>query len=267
MDFKANLLQKIQIDRLAARVIASVSAGPDSTTRIDKAAMRTLLEMAGWKVRRERDLELYLPPDDRAGTVLVLDNDLPLYRTTVADVALRKSPTVKEMVSIRNVIRILNDGDVVIGKKAATVAGFQAAAIAKLDLRYDADDIAAIALDGAASLESRYAEGVLEALELLAELLGYVPPPRVLASDHHYILGHLASQGGALRYGPLVVFSRIHNRLGFIDRPLDPADEADAGYFQQVLQGRAKVAAEGPAAFKALAAAVPPSGAKDAPPA
>jgi hypothetical protein len=257
MGFKENLLQKMRIDRLAAGIVASVSAGADSSVRIDKPAMRQLLEMAGWRMHRERDLELYLPPEGRdEGTVLVLDNDLPLYRTTVADVALRKSPTVKEMVNFRNIRRILNDTDVVIGKKADTVAKFQAAAIAGLDLAYTAEDVSAIAYDGAAALESRYADGVIEALDLLAELLGCVPPPQAFASPHHYIFGRLVRENGTVRYGPLVVFSRVHSRLWFVDRPLNAADRDDAAYFQQVLQGKARVAAEGLDAFKALAAAV-----------
>ena len=48
--------------------------------------------------------------------VLVFDNELALYHSTVDDVALRKSPEWKEMVSIRNVRRILNDQDVVVSK-------------------------------------------------------------------------------------------------------------------------------------------------------
>ena len=48
--------------------------------------------------------------------VLVFDNELALYHSTVDDVALRKSPEWKEMVSIRTVRRILNDQDVVVSK-------------------------------------------------------------------------------------------------------------------------------------------------------
>lgn len=260
MGFKENLKRKIDIDRLAVRVIESVSGGADSTRRIDKPAMRQLLEAAGWRVHHERDLELYLPPEGEDETVLVLDNDLPLYRTTVADVALRKSPTVKEMVSIRNIRRILNDGDVVVSKKAATVDRFRGAAVAHLDLSYTAEDVSAIAYDGAASLESRYPEGVIEALDLLAELLGWQPPPAVFASPHHHIYGRLERRDGGVFYGPLAVFSRVHNRLWFVDRPLNAADEADTAYFGQVLQAKARVAAEDVEAFKALAAAVPAPG-------
>jgi hypothetical protein len=260
MGFKENLKRKIDIDRLAAKVIESVSGGADSARRIDKPAMRQLLEMANWHVRQERDLELYLPPDGEEGIVLVLDNDLPLYRTTVADVALRKSPTVKEMVNLRNIRRILNDADVVFSKKAPSVDRFRAAAIARLDLSYTAEDVSAIAFDGAASLDSRYPEGVIEALDLLAELLGWQPPPTVFASPHHHIYGRLERRDSGTRYGPLAVFSRVHNRLWYVDRPLNTSDEDDKAYFQHVLQAKARVAAEDLDAFKAMAAAVPAPG-------
>ncbi|MEE4607456.1 MAG: hypothetical protein V2L15_01085 [Desulfobacteraceae bacterium] len=260
MGFKENLKRKIDIDRLAARVVESVSGGADSSRRIDKPAMRQLLEATGWRLHPERDLELYLPPEGEADLVLVLDNDLPLYRTTVDDVALRKSPTVKEMVSIRNIRRILNDGDVVVSKKAATVDRFRSGAVARLDLNYTAEDVSAIAFDGAASLESRYPEGVSEALELLTEMLAWQPPPAVFASPHHQVYGRLERRDGGVYYGPLAVFSRVHNRLWFVDRPLNAADEADTTYFGQVLQAKARVAAEDLEAFKALAAAVPAPG-------
>jgi len=59
MGFKENLLQKMRIDRLAAGIVASVSAGADSTVRIDKPAMRQMLEMAGWRtVNTSRALSL-----------------------------------------------------------------------------------------------------------------------------------------------------------------------------------------------------------------
>jgi len=41
-----------------------------------------------------RDLDLYVADTGTAvQKILVLDNELPIYRTTVADVAMRKSPT------------------------------------------------------------------------------------------------------------------------------------------------------------------------------
>ena len=218
--------------------------------------MRRLLDLAGWQVRRERDLELYLPPDAPESAVLVLDNDLPWYRTTVEDVVLRKSPLIKEMISFRNIRRILNDADVVVRKKADTVAAIQAAAITGLDLSHSPEDIAAMALDGAASLESRYAEGVTEALELFAEILGYTTPPVPFTAAHHHLRGRVAKTEGGTRCGPMTLYSLAYNHLSYIDRSLSAADDADVSYFEQIVQNKARAAADGIAVFKALEAAV-----------
>jgi len=107
MSFKENLLKKIRIDKLADQIISTI--GPiDSEKKVDKQAMRTLIEMAPYEMRKERDLELYIKkngPEEKK-RILVLDNDLSIYHTNMEDVALRKSPTVKEMVSIKNIIKI-----------------------------------------------------------------------------------------------------------------------------------------------------------------
>ena len=112
MSFKENLLKKIQIDRLADRVSASLKPREDGVVKVDKSAMQQLLEMASYRHLHERDLDLYISPDTTR--ILVLDNELARYATSVEDVALRKSPTLKEMLSIRNAIKILNDSDVVV---------------------------------------------------------------------------------------------------------------------------------------------------------
>ena len=81
------------------------------------------------------------------------------------------------MVSIRKIIKILNDKDVVVSRREESVQSVQQACLATVDLSFTADDIADIGRQGFASLESNYAEGVLESLAMFAELLGYQPPP------------------------------------------------------------------------------------------
>ena len=117
MSFKENLLKKIKIDKMARQAIASI--GPvDSGRKIDKKIMRELLEMTGYTYKRKRDLDLYIEDIGAEKTrILVLDNDLAIYNTSVYDVAMRKSPTVKEMMNPFNVVKILKDTDVVISKK------------------------------------------------------------------------------------------------------------------------------------------------------
>jgi hypothetical protein len=84
MSFRENLLKKIEIDRLARRVTASMGP-PESGQRIDRDLARRLLGIAGYQVLHLRDLELYLIPPDPP-EVLVLDNDFPIYTTTPEDV-------------------------------------------------------------------------------------------------------------------------------------------------------------------------------------
>ena len=136
MPFKENLLQKIKINRLSSKVIQSI--GPvESGLKIDKDAMRSLLEMGPYKYKKERDLDLYMNEiDDAQSDILVLDNELPIYRTTVEDVAIRKSPYTKEMLSIRNIIKILKDSDVKLSRKEESVKIVQKKCNELLNLNY-----------------------------------------------------------------------------------------------------------------------------------
>lgn len=234
MSFKENLLKKINIRQLSIKVIESMGP-PDSGRKIDKPAMRALLEMSAYRPQKERDLDLYVKgPADSKTDIIVLDNELGLYHTTVTDVALRKSPTVKEMVRIRNAIKILNDKDVLVCKKQVTVEGLQKELIDSLNLDFGAADIEAIVKDGVDSLDNHYSEGVVECLMLLAELLSYQPPPKAFAISHHTILGAMDhAPGGEARYGPMVVYHRMQNTLRLIDRRIGAYAKAEIEEFRK----------------------------------
>jgi hypothetical protein len=246
MSFKANLLKKIQIDALAKQVIASFGP-PDSGMRIDKDAMRSLLEISIYTHQKMRDLDLYVADSEgEQKKILVLDNELPIYLTTVEDVVLRKSPNVKEMVSIRNMIKILKDSDVKISTKGESVKTVQKECIELLDLSYNEADIEEISKDGKASLESGYAEGISESLILFSELLGYQPPPKAYRIRHYEISGAMAEKkAGEILYGPIVIFSRIDNSLKLIEASISSFDKEKLDYFQQVAAGKEKADIEG----------------------
>ena len=53
MSFKENLLNKMKINRLARKVLTSFGP-PESGSKIDKEAMRSLLEMSPYRYHRER---------------------------------------------------------------------------------------------------------------------------------------------------------------------------------------------------------------------
>jgi hypothetical protein len=257
MSFKENLLTKIKIDRLAAKVTASI--GPEgSASKVDKDAMRSLLEMSPYHYQKVRDLDLYVHTiDQEKKKIFVLDNELPIYETTVADVAMRKSPLIKEMASIRNMIKILKDADVKISRKAESVKAIQAECIEHLDLTFSETDIDQIAKDGKASLERDYPDGVAECLELFAELLDYKPAPKAFQLSRHLIIGQLSPQaGGAVLYGPIVVYNLIQGSLKLIEEQISSLDKPKIEIFQQIAVGKQKVAVEGAAVFERLKKAV-----------
>jgi hypothetical protein len=253
MSFKKNLLQKINIDKMAKQVIASIGP-PESGRKVDKKTMRSLLEMASYTYRRKRDLDLFIEDVDAEKTrILVLDNDLAIYNTTVYDVAMRKTPTVKEMMNPFNVIKILKDTDVVISKKEESVKTIQKECIDRLDLSYDESDLDEIAKDGTASLEREYADGVIESIDLFAEILGYSAPPKPFRIAHHKIVGALTQkQTGEIQFGPMVLYSIIHNALKLIETQTGSFDKERLEFIQKVASGKEPASSEGPLVFEYL---------------
>lgn len=253
MSFKDNLLTKIKINKLANKVIASI--GPaESGRKVDKDAMRNLLEMSPYQYQKVRDLDLYVEEIDQdPKKIFVLDNELPIYKTTIEDVAMRKSPLIKEMVKIRNIIKILKDSDVKLSRKEESVKAIQDDCIDQLDLSFNESDIDEIAKDGQASLERDYSDGVIECLELFAELLDYQPAPKAFQLSRHKIIGEIASRaGGEVLYGPMIIYSLIHGTLKLIEDRISSFDKSKIEIIQQVAAGKQKAALEGPDVFEYL---------------
>lgn len=257
MSFRQNLLKKIEIDKLANEVLKSIGP-PGSERKIDREAMKRLLEMGPYRYQRQRDLDLFVQEvDGGRGKILVLDSELPIYDTTIEDVAMRKSPYIKEMVSIRNAIKILKDSDVKISTREDSVRNIQKECIDLLDLGFNESDIQEIAEDGAKSLARDYADGVIECLTLFTELLGYAPPPKVFKIRHHDITGASEiRESGEVLYGPLVVYSLIENEIKLIDERIGSFDKKKIEYFQSIVSGNRKASKAGADVFDYLRKAV-----------
>lgn len=253
MSFKENLLTKLKIDHWADKVIASI-APVESGSKVDKDAMRSLLEISPYQHQKVRDLDLYVAGIDQAQKkIFVLDNELPIYQTTIDDVVMRKSPLIKEMVKIRNIIKILKDTDVKLSRKDESVKAIQKECIDQLDLSFTESDIDAIARDGQVSLERDYADGVIECLDLFAELLDYQPAPKAFQLGRHKIMGALTPRdGGEALYGPMTIYSLIHGTLKLIDEQISSFDKTKIELVQQVAAGKQKAAVEGPDVFEYL---------------
>ena len=230
----------------------------DSGKRTDIDAVRELLELSPYKPHTVRDLELYIPAvDGDIYPIIVLGNDLPMYKASTDDIAMRRSPTLKEMISIRNAIKILNDSDVLVSKGPDTVATIQDACLGSLDLQFDQSDLAAIADDGKASLENAYQEGVIECLSLFAELLGFEPAPKKLSQAHYYIIGKPQRISGRMvRFGPVVLYAKIRNQLKLVDDAIALKDPDKVEHLQKVAEGHAPASVEGGQVFKQLSQSV-----------
>jgi hypothetical protein len=257
MAFKENLLQKIRIDQLAGQILASI--GPEGTeAKLDKNAMRQLLALSPYAHRRERDLDLYVQDTDApVPKILVLDNELPIYRTTVADVVMRKSPEIGEMVSLRNIVKILRDSDVKVSRKTESLKAVQAECIARLDLSFGAEDVNDIRRDGIASLESNYADGVNESLLLFAELLGYRPPPKPFSVPHCTIYAAVyRKDSGEVVVGPAVIFNLMRNDLKLIEEQFGALEKEKVERFHAIAAGKEKTGVQGAVVFEHLQKAV-----------
>lgn len=253
MSFRENIQKKIRVNLLAQKVSQSLIPKGD-VHRVDKESMTELLETAGYRLIEIRDLKLYAPENEEVPTeIIVLDNGLATYRTDIEDVAMRKSPTLKEMVSIRNVIKILKDDDVVIGRKGETVERVRNSCLAGLDLSFTESDLEALRLDGAASLEGGYADGVIEAVEIFSELLGYQSPPKAFKLRHFTVTGEISKHtADEIVYGPVVMFDMIHKTLKMIDTPINTSDEEKVEYYRMVADDKKQAPLEGIDVFKHL---------------
>ena len=145
------------------------------------------------------------------------------------------------------------DDDVVVSKKAETVAAVQKECIDALDLSFTKEDLDGIRLDGAASLEGGYPDGVVESMEIFAEMLGYRPPPKAFHLRHCIVKGALSQKaGGETVYGPVVIFSQIRNTLKLIDTPMSSLDKEKIDFFRQVSDDKIKAPVEDIDVFKYL---------------
>ena len=253
MSFKENLLKKIKIDRMSKIVLNSIGS-IDSGRKIDKETMRELLEMSPYKFRQERDLDLYIKEvDNDIDKILVLDNDLSIYKTTLEDVVMRKSPIIKEMISIRNAIKILNDKDVVISKKGESLRTVQNELIEMIDLSFNKSDIEEIEKDGLDALEKLDADGVSECLSMFAELLGYRSPPKAMKIINHSVMGSLTKkESGEVMFGPVVIYSITNNYLKLIDEQIGSLDKEKIELMHNIAVGKEAAPLEGPLVFQYL---------------
>lgn len=257
MSFKENLLRKIELERLASQVIASCGT-EQSRHPVDKDAMRGLVELSPYQYQRERDLDLYVKPvEGELKLILVLDNELPIFRSTVKDVVTRRSPRTLEMWNFRTVRNILVDSDIKMSTREESVETVLRDAVAQLDLTYTDTDIENLAREGMAWLAGSDTGGVGKSLTLFAALLGYGKPPKYFGLDNTISYGISESgEDNDVVFGPLVLYRPGDNTLIWIDQSFSRSDREQMEFLRSVAVGELSVPMTGDAVFQKLQANV-----------
>jgi len=227
------------IDSLTRTASKSVGA-PGVHRKVDKETIRKLLSLSPFIFEKRRDLDLYFRElEPGLGEILVLDNELPLYgKTTLDDVTMRRSPELKEMVNIRNVIKILKDSDILMCKGREALRYVQDRALELLDLRYEPKDIEEMADEGLEAVARADSEAVMEALDLFVEILGYEPvPAEVLVNDYIMFGACQKDERGKDLWGPIVMYNDRTNTIRGIKRPMASDDSVERDMIARVALG------------------------------
>ncbi|RJR43338.1 MAG: hypothetical protein C4576_14675 [Desulfobacteraceae bacterium] len=254
MSFKDNLKSKINLDRVFHRLVSSIKEPPGKRW-VDMTLTRELLSNTDFAYRKVRNLDLYiLPREGEVMEVLVLDNELPIYHTTVDDVALRKSPYWQQMFSIRNIRKIMNDHDVVVSKGKDTLERLHNYALARLDLTYNKDDLALLLEEARHGLEQESIERIQESFDLFFELLDFQPVSLgPLAPDLLIFAGPSPGSGAVPAFEHFILFNEKSLSLGLKRGAFSPEDDSDLAWIMQYAVGKKTADLQGIAVFEFLA--------------
>jgi hypothetical protein len=254
MSFKENLKAKIKADRLFGKLV-STTKEPPAKWWVDKVLTQELLEMTDLEHKKFRDLQLYIHPlESETMEVLVLDNELPIYHTTVADVALRKSPYWQQMFSIRNIRKIMNDQDVVVSKGKESLKRLHANALALLDLTYERDDLAVLLEDARQGLEQKSIEQIQESFDLFFELVAFqAVSVGVLERDLQIFARPKINGGDVQTFEHLILFDEKALSLGLKKGTFSPQSDSDLAWVMQYARGEKTADLQGKDVFEFLA--------------
>ncbi len=221
---------------------------------MDKGLAGELLNMAGFKKKKVRDLGLYvLPQEDEIMEIAVLGNDLTIYRTTLDDIAMRKSPYWQEVFSIRNIKKILNDKDVIISRSRESLERLYADALALLNITYTKDDILLLLEDARSGLEQKSTAQIQESLDLFVALLDYKPVSfGGLTQDLHLYAGIKFNGGTVPTYKPTILFDEKKLYLGMKKDAYRSRSEGDLAWFIKHTMKKEEADLKGEDVFKYL---------------
>jgi hypothetical protein len=254
MSFKENLKTKIKLDRLLQKLVSTIREPPGQRW-LDKVLTQELLDMTDLEQQKVRDLQLYVRPlDGEIMEVVVFDNELAIYHTTVADVALRRSPNWQEMFSIKNIKKIMNDHDVIISKGKESLKRLHANALARLDLTYTRDDMALLLEDVRQALEQKSLAQIEESFDLFFGLLDFEPVSLGVEERDLQIFGRPKGNGSAApAFENLILFDEKTLLLGLKKGPFSKQSDLDIAWVMQYARGEKIADLQGIDVFEFLA--------------
>jgi hypothetical protein len=231
MSFKENLKAKIRLDRLFRQLVSTIKEPPGKWW-LDKVLTQQLLDMTDLEYKKFRDLQLYIRPlEGEIKEVLVFDNELPIYHTTVADVALRKSPHWQEMFSLRNIRKIMNHHDVLVSKGKESLKRLHANALALLDLTYTRADLEMLVEDARRGLEQKSIAPIRESLDLFFALLDF--QEMFLGGPEQNLqifAGPKLNDGAFTAFEHLILFDEETLSLGLKKGAFSPQNDSDLAW-------------------------------------
>jgi hypothetical protein len=254
LSFKENLKAKIKLDRLFQSLVSTMRE-PPGRRWLDKVLTQELLAMTDFEHKKVRDLHLYIRPlEGEIMEVAVLDNELPIYHTTVADVTLRKSPYWQQMFSIRNVKKIMNDQDVIASKGKESLKRLHDNALALLDLTYTRDDLALLLEDARRGVEQKSIARIQESLDLFVKLLDFEPLSLELLEPGFQSFARPKVNGGVVpAFEHLILFDEENLSLGLKKGTFSPQSDSDLGWVMQCARGEETADLQGIDVFEFLA--------------
>ncbi|MBN1864136.1 MAG: hypothetical protein JW808_04485 [Victivallales bacterium] len=253
MSFKENVKAKINLDRLLQKLVSTIREPPGKWW-LDKVLTQELLDMTDFEHKKFRDLHLYVRPlEGEIMEVLVFDNELAIYHTTVADIALRKSPSWQEMFSIRNIKKIMNHHDVLVSKGKESLKRLHANAMALLDLTYTGDDLALLLEDARRGLENKSIAQIQESFALFFNLLDFqLVSLDLLHQDLQVFARPKSNAGDVPTFDPLILFDEQNLALSLKKGAFSPQNDLDLAWVMQYARGEERTDLQGIAVFEFL---------------
>ena len=254
MSFKLNLKTKIKLDNLLEKLLSTIRDKPGRHW-LDKGLVRELLGRAGFKKIHVRDIDLYVRPLEGENVeIVVLGNELAIYRTSVDDIALRKSPYWQEVFSIRNIRKIMNDKDILISKGRKSLEILHSNALELLDLACTGDDLMLLQEDGCSGLERQSIIQIRESLDLFVALLNFQPVSFGGLAHNLHIYAGIKLNGGKLHtFEPLILFDEEMFYLGIYKGAFKPRNDGELAWFIKYTMKKEQVDLKGIDVFKFLA--------------